>query len=187
MMSVPLTRNAMASDAVHALTVTLQAQPAGGLALRYHLDADAAQLNIPPRGAARFADALWRHTCFELFVSPAIGETAYREFNFSPSLAWAAYQFADYRSGMTPLRLAKVPSMSVEPNGLSLTVAVAAEALGASGAAPMQLGLAAVIESRDGSLSYWALKHTAAQPDFHHRESFSLQWPQPGLPAGSAA
>ena len=31
-----------------------------------------------------------------------------------------------------------------------------------------------VIETVDGERSYWALAHPAGQPDFHHRDSFTL-------------
>jgi hypothetical protein len=40
---------------------------------------------------------------------------------------------------------------------------------------PLRLGLAAVIETTDGALSYWALAHPAARPDFHRREGWTLQ------------
>ena len=36
------------------------------------------------------------------------------------------------------------------------------------------IALAAIIEASDGSKSYWALAHCAAQPDFHRRQSFTL-------------
>jgi hypothetical protein len=32
-----------------------------------------------------------------------------------------------------------------------------------------------VIETLDGSLSYWALRHPPGKPDFHHSESFALE------------
>jgi hypothetical protein len=32
-----------------------------------------------------------------------------------------------------------------------------------------------VIEEGDGVLSYWALRHPAARPDFHHPEGFALE------------
>ena len=39
---------------------------------------------------------------------------------------------------------------------------------------PLRLGLAAVIEASDGTRSYWALRHPAGQPDFHHADAFAL-------------
>jgi len=34
--------------------------------------------------------------------------------------------------------------------------------------------LSAVIESADGTRSYWALAHPSDKPDFHHPDSFLL-------------
>ena len=39
----------------------------------------------------------------------------------------------------------------------------------------LQLGLAAVIETADGERAYFALRHPAERPDFHHRGGFALQ------------
>jgi hypothetical protein len=43
----------------------------------------------------------------------------------------------------------------------------------------LRIGLSAVIEANDGTLSYWALNHPAAKPDFHHPDSFLLELPFP--------
>jgi hypothetical protein len=40
-----------------------------------------------------------------------------------------------------------------------------------------RLGLSAVIEAVDGAMSYWALAHPSAKPDFHHPDSFVLDLP----------
>jgi hypothetical protein len=39
----------------------------------------------------------------------------------------------------------------------------------------LRLGLSAVIEDDNGSLSYWALKHPSGKPDFHHPDAFALE------------
>ena len=39
----------------------------------------------------------------------------------------------------------------------------------------LRLGLAAVIEDKARVLSYWALKHPAEKPDFHHAGSFVVE------------
>jgi hypothetical protein len=52
---------------------------------------------------------------------------------------------------------------------LELSAGVALEHAG-----KVALGLAAVIEEQDGALSYWALRHPAGTPDFHHPEAFAL-------------
>ena len=41
--------------------------------------------------------------------------------------------------------------------------------------ARLSLGLSAVIEDDSGTLSYWALRHPSARPDFHHPDSFALE------------
>ena len=40
-----------------------------------------------------------------------------------------------------------------------------------------RLGLSTVIEDGDGGISYWALAHPSAKPDFHHPDSFVLDLP----------
>jgi hypothetical protein len=39
----------------------------------------------------------------------------------------------------------------------------------------LRLGLAAVVEDKARVLSYWALKHPAEKPDFHHSDSFVVE------------
>src|SRR5947207_206897 len=70
---------------------------AGSLALAYLVTGNIAELRIPSVEASCRAEELWRHTCFEAFISS--GE-AYYEFNFAPSMQWAAYWFSSYRNGM---------------------------------------------------------------------------------------
>ena len=53
---------------------------------------------------------------------------------------------------------------------LGLEAAVAAPTQGR-----LALALAAVIEEEGGRLSYWALRHAAGKPDFHHPEAFALE------------
>lgn len=111
---------------------------------------------------------LWEHTCCELFVARR-GGTAYREFNFSLSGEWAAYAFAGYRQG-GPI---EVPDPGIVVRTSSEILELKASV--ASDAAPLLLGLSAVIEAEDGSLSYWALRHAPGKPDFHHRDAFALE------------
>jgi hypothetical protein len=46
-----------------------------------------------------------------------------------------------------------------------------------AGEADWEVGLSAVIEAADGALSYWALRHPAGRPDFHHPDCFALDLP----------
>ncbi len=55
----------------------------------------------------------------------------------------------------------------------------------ADASASLELALSAVIEQRDGGLSYWALRHAPGQPDFHHPDGFALTL-RPDAPGCSA-
>jgi hypothetical protein len=147
-----------------------------GLRLLYTLSGDTTGLRIPPTTFPGPADGLWQHTCFEAFVS-AEGNPAYREFNFSPSGQWAAYRFAGERQRDTtaaPDLPAPVMQLAITPTRLTLDVHLPLAALPSS-TAHVELALCAVIEEQDGRLSYWALRHPQARPDFHHPAGRSLR------------
>jgi hypothetical protein len=159
-----------------SLEVEQRALP-DGIELAWRLRADMTRIRIPPPRDPRRRDGLWRHTCFECFVADPRG-AGYREFNFSPSSEWAAYSFTDYRQGMAPLDLPVAPRIERLPSadGLQLQVTLPRAALGASvdgGVARRRCALAAVIEHVDGAISYLALAHPAARPDFHHAGGFT--------------
>jgi hypothetical protein len=143
------------------------------LHLQYMLRGDLARLRIPPPKPSRQTDELWRHTCFEAFLRVDTG-VAYHELNVSPSTEWALYAFADYRRGMAAVNVAEPPKIKIEyrlGGWLVVDVQLDLKVLPPSRA----LALAAVIERDDGRLSYWALKHPAAKPDFHHADGFVLE------------
>lgn len=152
--------------------VSVAAQPDGGLTFAYRLTGDISALLIPAQSRPDRKDELWRHTCCEVFISTGSGP-AYREFNFSPSGAWAAYDFDGYRTGMTPAPMTP-PKLTCRNSGnvLELTALLPADALPAG--ARLHLAISAVIEDKHGNISYWALRHPADQPDFHHTGGFAL-------------
>jgi hypothetical protein len=123
---------------------------------------------VLPSGEPTRADELWRTTCVEAFLRKP-DSPSYREWNFAPSGAWAAYDFADYRQHMAPAEISAAPYIRVEDNftwwALGATIGVDADA-------SWQLGLSAVLEEQDGTKSYWALAHPSDQPDFHHPDCF---------------
>ncbi|RST30823.1 DOMON-like domain-containing protein [Sphingomonas ginkgonis] len=118
-------------------------------------------------------DGLWRTTCFEAFLRDEAG-AAYREWNFAPSGDWAAYDFSARREGMAQAAVASAPYLRVEDNltwwGLGATIAIPSERRFA-------LGLTAVIEEADGTISYWALAHGGEKPDFHDPACFVARLP----------
>lgn len=156
---------------VRALALILERPAPGRLTLHYRLEGDIGALRLPePRAAVR-SDGLWHHTCFEAFLAPGGGH-GYWEYNFSPSGAWAAYQFSGYREGMAPVMKGAAPAISVRDDRDSLTLSAAVDISWMPCAeAELVLGAAAVIETRAFVLSYWALAHPAGKPDFHHADS----------------
>jgi hypothetical protein len=74
------------------LVAEVRTVSAAVLRCEYVLQADLTRLALPAWRAGERRDELWRHTCFEAFVS-AREESGYYEFNFSPSGDWAAYRF----------------------------------------------------------------------------------------------
>lgn len=119
------------------------------------------------------ANELWKTTCFEAFLR-ALGQEAYREWNFAPSGDWAAYDFSGYREGMTPAEVDTPPYVRMEDNftwwALGAAIAVPADT-------NWELGLSAVLEEKDGTKSYWALAHSGEKPDFHAPGCFAAHLP----------
>jgi hypothetical protein len=149
------------------------------LRLRYFVTGDLAKIRLPAITASRRRNGLWRHSCFEAFVRVPPSR-AYFEFNFAPSMEWAAYRFDDYRQAMTPLKSFGPPHIEARlgDEGYELGTVLDLRALPDLGPeADWRLGLSAVIEDRDGHRSSWALAHPPGGPDFHHKDCFALELP----------
>jgi len=159
--------------AVESIELTVEPTAAGGLTLRYFVRSMPGALQMPLPSAPGPADNLWQHTCCEAFIAP-VDDKQYREFNFSPSSQWAAYRFTDYRQRDTRFTPAGAPGITVQTlsDGFQLEAELSPDLLPEGKA--LLLCLSAVIEATEGSKSYWALAHCAAQPDFHLRQSFTL-------------
>lgn len=160
---------------VQSLQAEIALQANGSWLFHYALQADKNALRIPVLQASTAIDGLWEHTCLEAFIG-VTGETAYHEFNFSPSTQWAAYAFHDYRERVA-WTASTAPAITVAQTatGLVLEARIAAADLPKNPAQlPWQIGLTAVIETVTGEKSYWALQHPAAKPDFHQRGGFAM-------------
>jgi len=175
-------------EPVRSILVGLRRQSDGMLEFTYELEGDLRAVRFPQPTTARRVDGLWRHTCFEAFVAPALGR-GYMELNFSPSGQWAAYAFDRYREGMTVLEGMPAPTIAVTAAGISrpaggrpssrrpgpwrLAAGARIDALADGTVA--RIGLAAVIEDAGGRLSYWSLHNRPGRPDFHHPDGFTLR------------
>jgi hypothetical protein len=168
-------------ERVRAIQVVVRRSASAELEMIFRLDGDIPRIRIPSPGVPRIGTQLWRHTCFEAFVAVE-GQPAYHEFNFAPSGEWAVYAFCGYRNGGPLANEMISPHIAVRSNGsrLELDALVRLDRLSAiHPGAYLRIGLSAVIEASDG-LSYWALRHPADKPDFHHADGFTLLLEPPG-------
>jgi hypothetical protein len=159
-------------DAVTAIGVGVARPRTGALVLSYEATGNVGSLRLPLVTAPTRADELWRHTCFETFIRPAVAAD-YFEFNFAPSTQWAAYRFDDYRSGVHTAETG-APRVEIKSSPGLFTLRAALE-LPSFPSGPWRLALSAVIEEVNGRLSYWALAHPPGNPDFHHADCFACE------------
>jgi hypothetical protein len=139
----------------------------------------AQSLTVPAFAGRGRADELWRTTCFELFLRPHGGES-YVEFNLSPSERWAMYDFSAYREGMDERPASREPDCAMRI-GSSFAIFDAAIPRDSLPMLPAEANFAAVIEEQGGVISYWALAHPEAKPDFHDLTCFTAELgPPPG-------
>jgi hypothetical protein len=178
----PVALSPFAADpaaAVSRIDVRVVRPAPARLALDYELVGDLARLCIagpgpPGDSRAHPTDGLWRHTCMEVFVGPA-SAGPYLEFNLAPDGRWAAYRFSGYRAGMAPLTGVGPPHIELRTQSDRLLLSADVELPAELAAAGLRLGIAAVVENEHGQLAYWALRHAADRPDFHHPESFGFE------------
>lgn len=146
------------------------------LQLRYVLSGTLAELLLPePAAAPRRLDALWQSTCLEAF--PALpGDPGYWELNVCPSGDWNLYRLDAYRQGLRPEAAGREPELQRQARAgeLELTISLRLPPPLATAAA-LELGITAVIATRNGGVSYWALCHPGEQADFHRRDGFALR------------
>lgn len=147
------------------------------LAIQFSLADPQSLVLIQPRATvpAR-CDNLWQATCFEFFLSPQ-GLPTYWEFNFSPSGDWNAYHLDAYRQGLR--QEPAIPDVPIvieqSPNRFTLSIQLDLSPL-VPAAQAIDLGITAVVKTKRGAISYWALEHRGTQPDFHVRESFVVAY-----------
>jgi hypothetical protein len=161
---------------VRAIQVLVRRSARAELQMTFRLDGDIPRIRIPSPAAPRIGTELWRHTCFEAFIALE-GQPAYHEFNFAPSGEWCVYALSSYRNGGPVADEMMRPDIALRSNHsrLELDALVRLDALSAiHPRAVLRIGLSAVIEASDGTLSYWALRHPADKPDFHDADGFAL-------------
>jgi hypothetical protein len=169
------------NEVVRTIKVLVRRWTEGQLKFTFRLDGDISRLRIPAPLVPRFAERLWQHTCFEVFIAMA-GQPSYHEFNFAPSGEWAVYTFSGYRNGgplanemLRPSIVVRSTDDRLELDGVVMLDCLSAIHPGAS----LDVGLSAVIEAHECH-SYWALRHPLDKPDFHDADGFALRLEPPG-------
>lgn len=189
---VPLTSHAQGGPGpVRALSASGTLHASGTLRLEYRMAAELARVRLVPSTChAQRRDELWHHTCFELFAGRE-GAADYCEFNFTPGGDWAAYAFTGYRAARRDAaqRRIEVTTRASADGMLRALVALDLGAAFALDPAALATGdwrfnCAAIIEDIDGSLSYWAVHHPRARPDFHDSDGFRIALARPARAAG---
>jgi hypothetical protein len=153
------------------------ARRANVLTLSYSLLGDLSTIEIPAATSPDRQRHLWETTCFEFFLSMK-NDQQYWEFNLSPAGHWNVYRFDEYRQGMKEeTAFTAMPfSIQAEPDALSLALKLNLSSM-VSATQILEMAIATVVKHKDGTLSYWALKHPGKEPDFHRREAFMIQLP----------
>lgn len=121
-------------------------------------------------------DFLWQHTCFEVFFGVE-HEDGYREVNLSPTQAWQAYQFEEYRypEQMPPLPAYDIELLKLERThyGLSATIDLSmwlqAQQLSLD---KIYMGMSAVIKTAQQE-HLFAMQHSGRQADFHNKRDWT--------------
>lgn len=152
---------------------TLTHHPDGAFEIVYAIHGLNLDLRVPTSHAPAPADALWQTTCCEIFFG-MVGQPGYREFNFSPSGQWAAYDFADTRQRSPQTFDCPAPSLAFERREdlMKLTAHLPKTALPRGDT--LRIAVSAILEAAGGHHGYWALAHPPGEPDFHHHAGFVL-------------
>jgi len=120
-------------------------------------------------------ERLWEKTCFELFLK--FGDSdPYWEFNLSPSGDWNVYRFSAYREGMQEERaFIDLPfSLQTGQDRLGVDLNVNIEKI-LQQDITVNAAVSAVLKSKSGDISFWALTHKSISPDFHSSEGFLIE------------
>ena len=145
------------------------------LAINYVISGDWQKVKIPPTSNhCDRQDGLWETTCLEFFIG-IVDSPIYWEFNLSPSGCWNVYRFTGYREGMeVETAFENLPfEFTQQSDCLSLQIQIETTQI-VKESQPLEIAITTVIEEQKGNISYWALKHSGEQADFHLRDSFVL-------------
>jgi hypothetical protein len=148
----------------------------GTVAISYALFGPMAEIVIPGlAGMPVRKNALWEETCFEFFLASRDSDQ-YWEFNLSPAGHWNVYRFKSYRQDMReePAFTSLPFSVRRQPDSLRLSLKLDLDKI-IPADETLRVAISAVIKSKNGDITYWALTHPGPQADFHRRDSFLIE------------
>lgn len=122
---------------------------------------------------------LWEQSCYEIFIGVK-DQDMYREINLSPSHAWQAYQFEEYRypEQIPPLAATDIELIQLKKThyGLNATLDLSQfmheQKLNWS---EIYVGLTAVLKTSQKTY-YFAMQHSGPQADFHNKRDWLHQF-----------
>jgi hypothetical protein len=158
------------------IATTIARQPDHRLYLQYDLTGDIQAVQWPDRSHRPSRQPqLWVQTCLECFLGQPL-DPAYWEINLAPSEDWNIYALSRYRSALTEETAYRSLDIMTKqsPQHLRLSLILDLTPIVPFGQ-PLELSLTAVIQDQHDRCSYWAIAHTAPEPDFHDRDSFVVR------------
>jgi hypothetical protein len=159
------------------------------LSLHYSVAGNIDEILLPRLSArpSRRND-LWKATCFEFFLAIK-DQPGYWEINLSPSGDWNVYRMDAYRriGFREETAISELPfEFMKRADGYSLGLSLDLMFLPPSHQG-LQMAITAIIQTKAGDETYWALAHPAPQADFHLIESFILALAGPARLSARAA
>jgi len=162
------------------------------LNLHYSLTGNIEDIFLPsPVEHPSRKEELWKGTCFEFFLAQK-GQPQYWEFNMSPSGDWNVYRMDAYRRvGFREETLIQQVQFQTRKEAstfvLNAVVDLSPIFQHVFDSDLLEIAITAIIQTKDGNETYWALTHPAPQADFHRRESFILELAAQTHPSGQSA
>ncbi len=165
----PLIAHSVGLETTPALAVSASVRTHDSeMICQYRVTGARTDLTVPEFAEQCRLDGLWRHTCFEVFIGLK-DSPEYVEFNASPSSAWALYHFVAERVRAPDWSLS-APSIQSAWDRDDLIVVACLDLRAWPSRWRSQslcMGLSAVLEHKNGALTYHALTHPKSVPDFH--------------------
>lgn len=145
------------------------------LSVHYSVQGSVESILLPEQAHPIRKNDLWNTTCFEFFIAVP-DSSEYWEFNLSPSGEWNVYRMDAYRqvNMREEPAFCELPFAFQKEHGFSLELSVDLNPI-ISSAQKIQIGVAAITETKDREVTYWALAHPGEQADFHLRDSFLIE------------